>query len=476
VEGTPQVKPNPVPNVVLDPGRESLISSSGVLLLRESVRVAGLDRGLSTALSRWRPAGARHDPGKVLLDVVTAVALGGDCLADLAAVRAQPSIFGTVASDPTVSRLFATLAGDVDAAVAAIRSARADARAAVWARRRPLAGVPGTRTGGQVIVDIDATLVTAHSDKENAEPTHKRGFGFAPMCAFVDHGAHGTGETLGIDLRPVKASPWNSADHIRVLDNALTQLPEHERDQVLVRADTGAASKAFVHHITDLGLEYSIGFAAHDPVRAAIEALPEQAWRAAVDGDGEPRDGAQVAELTTWMPTPTKPTRSPARFGPQTWPSHMRVIARRERPHPGAQLRLTDHNGWRITCFATNTKGPGWTLAALEVRHRQRARCEDRIRGLKDTGLRNLPFHGYAQNRIWVEVVALAADLLAWTQTLAFDETQPARRWEPKRIRFRLLAVAGRIIRTGRRRRLRLPRDWPWNHLIDTGWHTLRTA
>jgi hypothetical protein len=226
----------------------------------------------------------------------------------------------------------------------------------------------------------------------------------------------------------------------------------------------------------DLGLEYSIGFAAHGPVRAAIEAIPEQAWRAAVDGDGEPRDGAQVAELTAWMPTPTKPTRSPARFGPQAWPGGMRVIARRERPHPGAQLRLTDHNGWRITCFATNTKGSGWTLTALEVRHRQRARCEDRIRCLKDTGLRNLPFHGYAQNRIWVEVVALAADLLAWMQTLSFDEHQPARRWEPKRLRFRILAVAGRIIHTGRRRRLRLPRDWPWNHLIDTGWHSLRTA
>jgi hypothetical protein len=154
----------------------------------------------------------------------------------------------------------------------------------------------------------------------------------------------------------------------------------------------------------------------------------------------------------------------------------MRVIARRERPHPGAQLRLTDHNGWRITCFATNTKGPGWTLAALEVRHRQRARCEDRIRGLKDTGLRNLPFHDYAQNRIWVEVVALAADLLTWTQTLAFAEHEPARRWEPKRLRFRILAVAGRIIRTGRRTCLRLPRDWPWNQLIDTGWTSLRTT
>lgn len=469
------MKVNPVPCVVLDPVRESLISSSGALLFREAIRVAGLGRGLSAALALWRPARARHDPGKVLLDLATAVALGGDCLADIAAIRAQPTVFGSVASDPTVSRLFAALAGDVEEAVAAIRRARADARAAVWARRRPLAGAPGNRNGGQVIVDIDATLVTAHSDKEGAEPTFKRGFGFAPMCAFVDHGQHGTGETLGIDLRHGKASPWNSTDHIATLDNALVQLLEHERAQVLVRADTGACSKVFLHHITDLGLEYSIGFAAQDTVRAAIEAIPAQAWRAALDGDGEPRDGAQVAELTAWMPAPVTQNRT-SRPGPKDWPPGMRVIARRERPHPGAQLRLTDHNGWRITCFATNTKGPGWTLAALEVRHRQRARCEDRIRGLKDTGLRNLPFHDYAQNRLWIEVVALAADLLTWTQTLSFEETEPARRWEPKRLRFRILAVAGRIIRTGRRRRLRLPRDWPWNQLIDTGWTTLRTA
>jgi Transposase DDE domain group 1 len=471
------VKRNPVPSLVLDPIRESLISSSGALLLREALRVAGLDRGLSKALAPWRADRATHDPGKVLLDVVAAVALGGDCLADVAAVRAQPGIFGPVASDPTVSRLFATLAADADDVVAAIREARARARAAVWARRRPLAGTPGRRAGGQVLVDLDATLVDAHSDKEGAEPTHKRGFGFAPMCAFVDHGEHGTGETLAVDLRPGKASPFSSADHIIILDAALAQLPEHERGQVLVRADTGAASKAFLHHITDLGLEYSVGFAAHEPVWAAIQAIPEQAWRSAVDGDGEPRDGAQVAELTAWMPTPTKPTRSPARFGPQRWPAGMRVIARRERPHPGAQLRLTDHNGWRITCFATNTpRAAGWRLADLEVRHRQRARAEDRIRGLKDTGMRNLPFHRYTQNRIWVEVVALAADLLAWTQTLAWAEHEPARRWEPKRLRLRILAVAGRIIRTGRRRRLRLPRDWPWNHLIDTGWAALHTA
>ena len=468
------MKPSPVPNLVLDSVRESLISSSGALLLREVVRVAGLGRGLSAALSPWRAAGATHDPGKVLLDVATAVALGGDCLADVAAVRSQPELFGSVASDPTVSRVFAALAGDVEDAVAAIRRAHAQARAAAWSHRRPLAGVAGRRAGGQVIVDLDATLVTAHSDKEGAEPTYKRGYGFHPMCAFVDHGEHGTGETLAIDLRPGKSSAWDSADHIATLNTALAQLPEHERGQVLVRADTGAASKAFFHHITDLGLTYSIGFRATDAVKAAIEVIPEQAWRAAIDSDGEPRDGAQVAELTAWMPAPFRATyRDPM----ANWPSRMRVIARRERPHPGAQLRLTDHNGWRITCFATNTpKSAGWRLADLEVRHRQRARCEDRIRGLKDTGLRNLPFQSYAKNQIWMEVVALAADLLAWSQTLAFAKSEPARRWEPKRLRFRLLTVAGRIVRTGRRRRLRLPRDWPWNHLIDTGWHALRTA
>jgi hypothetical protein len=475
------VKRNPTAVLVLDPARESLVSSSGALLMEQAIRLAGLDRGLSQALSAWRRGRTVHDPGKVLLDVATAVALGGDCLADVAAVRAQPALFGQVASDPTVSRLFAALAGDVEVAVAAVRGARAAARAAVWQRRRPLAGTPGRRSGGQVIVDLDATLVTAHSEKQNAGPTYKKGFGFSPMCAFVDHGEHGTGEVLALDLRPGSASPFNSADHIAGLDAALTQLPEIERGQVLVRTDAGGGSKAFLHYVTDLGLQYSVGFPAHGPVQAAIESIPASAWVDAIDGDGQPRDGAQVADLTAWMPTPTAPTRSPARFGPQHWPDTMRVIARRERPHPGAQLRLTDHDGWRITCFATNTPidqtaNHGWALADLEVRHRQRARAEDRIRALKDTGMRNLPFHGYAQNQIWLEIVALAADLLAWTQTLAFASHEPARRWEPKRLRLRLLSVAGRIVCTGRRRRLRLPRGWPWNHLIDTGWAQLHNT
>lgn len=452
------MKGNRVRNLVLDHSRESLVSSSGGLLLRQAMRVAGLGRELTRTLAPWRPQRAVHDPGKVLLDVAAAVALGGDCLADVAVVRAQAEVFGPVASDPTVSRLIGALAADVEASTAAIRAARAAARQRVWARRRPVAGAPG----GQVIVDIDATLVTAHSEKEQAAATFKRGFGFHPIFAFCDHGEHGSGETLAGLLRTGSAGANTAADHITVLDQALAQLPPAERGRVLVRTDTGGGVKDFLHHITNLGLDYSVGFYGMPPIVEALGRVPRQAWRAAVDGDGQPRDGAQVAELTRYLPATLT-----------GWPEEMRVIARRERPHPGAQLRLTDDDGWRITCFATNTRGPGWTLAALEVRHRQRARAEDRIRNLKDTGLRNLPFHGFDQNRIWLEIIALAADLIVWTQTMAWHH-HDARRWEPKRVRLRLLAVAGRIIHSGRRRRLRLPRGWPWNDLIDTGWAALQ--
>lgn len=178
--------------MVLDPVRESLVSSSGGLLLRQTVRVCGLERSLSVALSPWRGRRAQYDPGKVIVDLATALALGGDCLADVAVVRAQPELFGAVASDATVSRVIAGLAGDAENVLAAIRSARAQARARVWARSRPLQGVPGSRDGGLVIVDLDSTLVLAHSEKEGASPTFKRTFGFSPMCAFVDHGQHGT--------------------------------------------------------------------------------------------------------------------------------------------------------------------------------------------------------------------------------------------------------------------------------------------
>ena len=234
------------------------------------------------------------------------------------------------------------------------------------------------------MVDLDATLVGSHSEKEGATANFKRGFGFHPMLAFVDHGAGGTGEPVVGMLRPGRANANDAADQIAVLDAALAQLPEQTRSRVLVRGDTGSGVQPFLWHVTNLGLQYSVGVYARQPVQDALAALPQQAWRKALDVDGNPRDGAQVAELTRWLP---------ATF--VGWPPGMRVIARRERPHPGAQLRITDQQGWRITVFATNTRGG--RLADLEVRHRLRARAEDRIRGLKDTGLTNLPLQAFAK-------------------------------------------------------------------------------
>jgi Transposase DDE domain group 1 len=449
------VKGNRCGDVRVQSGRESLISSAGAALLLQTAAVSGLAAGLSQELNPWRLARSVHDPGKSVLDLAVTIALGGDCLADAAVVRAQPDLFGTVASDPTISRLIDALADDPSTAIAAIRAARARARAAVWGHRLPMP------VREQVVVDLDATLVGAHSEKEGATPNFKRGFGFHPMLAFVDHGRAGTGEPLAAMLRPGKATANDAADQISVLDAALAQLPARLRSQVLVRGDTGAGVHGFVWHVHNLGLQYSVGIYARQPVLDALAALPGQAWRSALDADGHPRDGAQVAELTRWLPDTFT-----------GWPPGMRIIARREQPHPGAQLRITDADGWRITLFATNTIGG--RLADLELRHRRRARAEDRIRGLKDTGMRNLPLQAFSKNQIWLELVQLATELLTWTQLLAWPD-QPARTWEPKRLRLRLLAVAGRIITTGRRRLLRLSQRWPWTDLITGGHRRLAT-
>ena len=360
-----------------------------------------------------------------------------------------------------MSRLVDALANDVDAALAALRQARAEARARAWAHRHPVSG-----EAGEVVVDLDATIALAHSDKEQATPTFKRTFGFHPLLAFLDHGGDGSGEPLAGVLRTGRAGANDDADNIAVLDLALAQLPDAERARVLVRGDAGAGTKAFLGYVSALGLQFSVGFGASDPIEQALARLPRAAWTPAYDADGQPREDAAVAELTGLLGH---------QLTTAGWPAGLRVIARRERPHPGAQLRLTDAEGWRITLVATKTPvgGPSHQLADLEARHRRRARAEDRIRALKDSGLRNLPLHDLDQNRIWLELVLLAADLLAWTQILALQGTA-ARRWEPKRLRLRLFSVARRLVTSARRTRLRLAGTWPWTRLVLDGITALR--
>jgi hypothetical protein len=429
--------------VVSADGR-GLVSQAGAVLLWETMRVTGLGRGLSEGLARWRAPRAVHDPGKVVADLAAALALGGDCLADIAVLREQPELAGPVASDPVVSRLVSTLAADLPRTLKAVRAARAAARERAWA----LAGqdAPGA-DGSLVMVDLDATIVIAHSEKEQASPTWKKTFGFHPMTAWADHGADGNGEPLAIVLRAGNAGSNTAADHIEAARLAVAQLPRRLRRKVLIRADSGGGTHDFLKWLTARSrrLHYSIGMTITEDVQGAIGKVPADAWTPAYDGDGQVRKGAWVADITGLLDL-------------GSWPAGMRVIVRRERPHPGAQLRFTDIDGHRFTCFATDAKHG--QLADLELRHRRRARCEDRIRCAKDTGLRNLPLKGFAQNQVWCEIVALAGELLAWTQMLAL--AGQARRWEPKRLRLRVFSVAGRLARSGRRLRLRLAERWPW--------------
>src|SRR5918997_5237647 len=171
-----------------------MVSQAGGSLLTEAVRISGLDRLLAAGLASWRKPRAIHDPAKVVTDLAITRGLGGDCLADIGVLRAEPGVFGLVASDPTVSRTIDALAKDATAALTAINTARAAARARVWELAGQHAPHAGIDAAAALVIDIDATLVTAHSDKESAAATYKRGFGFHPLCAFADHGNQGTGE------------------------------------------------------------------------------------------------------------------------------------------------------------------------------------------------------------------------------------------------------------------------------------------
>ena len=222
---------------------------------------------------------------------------------------------------------------------------------------------------------------------------------------------------------------------------------------MLVRIDGAGSTHKVIDWLTGRRLAYSVGFTLPENTPDLLELIPEHVWTEAYDAHDQVRDGAWVAELTHLMDL-------------TGWPPGMRVIVRKERPHPGAQLRFEDVDGMRITAFATNTtRGQ---LPDLELRHRRRARCEDRIRIAKDTGLANLPLKNFDANQIWCAVVALAAEITAWMQMLAFTDTA-ARRWEPKKLRYRIFTIGATLARSGRRVWLHVSTRSPWAGLTLTG-------
>ena len=417
-----------------------LSSRAGTALLSALADRVGLTDGLVRDLSTHSRA-VRHEPGRVVRDLAVMLADGGDCLTDLGVLRDQGVLFGPVASDATAYRCIERLDEEM---LARLRAARGAARARVWA---------GDAAPGRVVLDIDATLVTAHSEKEGAAGTYKGGFGFHPLLCFEAS----TGEALAGVLRPGNAGANTASDHIAVLEAALAQLPKGTAGPgTLVRCDSAGATHDFLAAVVARGLAFSVGYDLTDRVRAACLAVHESAWLPALDGEGGEREGAWVAELALDLPT---------------WPQGTRAICRRERPHPGAQLSFTDADGHRFQVTLTNQRGS--RIARLEQVHRQRAAIEDAIRSAKASGLRNLPFRAWAMNAAWLELVLAGCDLLAWARLLLLQGTDLAA-CEPKRLRYRLLHVAGRIVRHARGVRLRLPRRWPWAETFATAFRRLQ--
>jgi hypothetical protein len=423
-----------------------LVSHAGSVLFAQVADKLGLTNALSLRLAGLKQRRRGHDPGRVICDLAVMLADGGECVSDLGGQRDQEALFGPVASNSTAFRVVDRVAS-TPGLLDALRAAHARARARFW----KLHGAPT-----QLRIDVDATLVTAHSEKEKAAGNYKGGYGFHPMQAYLDE----TREALGGVLRPGNAGSNTAEDHKIVVDRALAQIPAEyiESLEILVRADSAGATHGFVDYCREGNMRFSVGYELTEQVRTAILQIPEEAWIPALDQDGTTRKNGEVCEITDMVDL-------------SSWPEGTRLIIRRERPHPGAQLSFTDHDGYRFQAILTDQ--PDADVAVLECRHRQHAHVEDRIRDDKDTGLSKFPFKAFALNEVWLEIVMLAHDLIVWTQALCLDgELAKA---EPKRLRYRLLHVAGRLAFSGRRAKLHLQNTWPWASDLLAAFQKLKT-
>jgi hypothetical protein len=452
------------PKIEVSGDGRGVVGHAGARLLADIAEATGLAAGFVQALAPLRQRDRGHAPGRVAVDVAVMLADGGEEVGDIAVLRDQAELFGVVASDATVWRVLDAID---DAAIGRLRGARAAARELAWAQRAETCGegggLPASKTAGRdmaaLVIDIDASIVECHSEKENAGPAWKKSFGYYQIFAFC----HNTREALAGLLRKANAGSGTADDHVAVLDLALEQIPDSYRfgQDILVRTDSAGCSKAFLAHVRGLrrfGMRtfFSVGVPVTAPIRDAI--VHTAAWIPALDADGELREGAQVVEITHLV----KPESLAA------YPAGTRLIVRRERPHPGAQLDLFDTvEGFRHQVLACDAPvAGGGSIQYLETRHRAHARVEDRIRTGKDSGFGRFPSREFHINQVWLELALTGIDLIAWTQMLLLDgELATA---EPKKLRYRLLHTAARIVRTGRRNLLRINASWPWaTHLVQ---------
>jgi hypothetical protein len=439
--------------VVVEAGGDGVVAHVGLHALGAFADRLGVGDALS---ARIPPAGERrpaHDRGKVLTQAMLMLAGGGEACADIEALRAQERLFGSVPSDSTLYRTFR----QIDPAIlAGLWDAIAEARRRVWARSSV------TNTDEAVVLDIDATLVEVHSEnKAGTAATYKGGFGFHPMFCFAD----ATGEALAARLRPGNATANNAADHLRVLDDAVAQLPagvaaghrsgdaaELAERPVIVRADSAGATAGFVAGCRDRNIGFAVVARSTKQVTAAISRTFTEAdsrWAPARRQNGELRDGAEVAELSDLVDTPAG------------WPDGVRLIVRREPLHPGAQQSLFASTNFRYWGHWTDQDGDP---VDLDTTMRAHAHVEDHIRRLKDSGLSRFPFTNADANQAWLTVVCFAADLVRWFQLLCV--TGQLASAEPKALRWRLWHAPARIVAHARRDIVRILDSWPDAHDI----------
>jgi hypothetical protein len=453
-------------------GGKGLVGHAGAILLRRCADRTGLTSGLNKVLPRGKGPGW-WDRGTVLICLATSIVLGATSMSDIRLLAHQALVFADPPSEATVRR---TLTGLDETTLGRIAKARAKVRARVWdllARRPqgfPWLAVAGKVLTGWVVIDLDATLITAHSDKQNAAATFKRGFGFHPLGAWCAN----TTESLAMLLRPGNAGSNTVTDHIRVLGEAIAQLPVAYRRKILIRVDGAGATHDLLEHLEQMNrlwrtVRFTVGWTITDTDETAMAAPPETAWTDSLDQDGTASDAAQVAELTGLNQRV------------DNWTKGLRLIVRRTRPaarHRKNLSALERRTGWRYAIVATNINRihqvPGSHHPQfLDVLHRAHAGVEDRVRTNKAMGLRNLPSKSWTVNRGWVLTCNIAADLAAWTRLLGLHDQPDLAHAEPDTLRYRLLHLPAKLATHARRRTLSIPDTWPWAEAFQLCWRRL---
>jgi hypothetical protein len=425
---------NSTRSVKVEPGGRGVVAHAGLHALGRYADQIGLPAALSSCIEPRGERAPLHDRGKVLTQMALVLAGGGESCLDIEHLRAQPTLFGTVPSDTTVSRSLHALDGkDRNLLAAGI----ATTRASVWHR------LGLTESTAPLFLDVDSTLVEIHTeDKEGAAPHYKGGYGFHPMLCFADE----TGEALAAVLRPGNANANTAQDHVVVLDRALAQLPREARHrQVVLRADSAGATRATLNACAARGVRFMANVATNAQIQGAIFEVKdlEVFWTPALRGDGELRQGAAVTELTELVDL-------------SSFPVGTRLVVRREPLHQGAQRSLFPSLEFRYVGFVTDLEGEP---ADLDVVMRAHAHVEQHLARLKDAGLCRMPFSRYVANESWLMEVCLAADLVRWFQLECLEGSWRDAR--PKALRWQLWHAPARVVRRSRDLVVRILEHWP---------------